>query len=125
MQWRGDGSCEKIDLDEVLEYVPEYSITEIIASCRARKEIDNTSDRMSIQGLQSKFTEIVQETRVDLANSNVSPEELKSCIQAWRFVPENMEKMTGGTDEIMWERWEFSREEGSLNWREPRQLMPY
>jgi hypothetical protein len=125
VQWRGDGSCEKIDLDEVLEYVPEYSVTEIIASCRARKEIDNTSDRMSIQGLQSKFTAIVQETRTDLATSNVSPEELKSCIQAWRFIPDNMEMMTGGTDEIMWERWEFSREEGSLNWREPRQLMPY
>jgi len=75
--------------------------------------------------LQSKFTAIVQETRTDLATSNVSPEELKSCIQAWRFIPDNMEMMTGGTDEIMWERWEFSREEGSLNWREPRQLMPY
>mmetsp|Transcript_22393 Transcript_22393/g.33134 ORF Transcript_22393/g.33134 Transcript_22393/m.33134 type:complete len:260 (-) Transcript_22393:74-853(-) len=125
VQWRGDGICQKIDLEEVLEYVPEYSISEIIASCRARKEIDNTSDRMSIQGLQSKFTEIVQETRADFVNSNISPEELKSCIQAWRFVPENLEKMMGGPDEIMWERWEFSREEGSSNWREPRQLMPY
>jgi len=80
VQWRGDGICQKIDLEEVLEYVPEYSISEIIASCRARKEIDNTSDRMSIQGLQSKFTEIVQETRADFVNSNISPEELKSFV---------------------------------------------
>jgi len=62
---------------------------------------------------------------MDFANSNISLEELNSCIQAWRFVPEAMEKMSGGPDEIMWDRLEFTREEGSSTWRAPTQLMPF
>lgn len=125
IQWRGDGFCEKIDLDQVLEHVPEYSITEIVASCRARRDIQNMSDRMSIEGVKSKVTELVQQTRAEYENSELSFDELNRCIQAWRFVPDEMEKMTGGPGEIMWDRWEFTREEGTMNWCEPRHLMPY
>lgn len=125
LQWRGDGICEKIPLEQVLERVPEYSITEIVASCRARRDIHNMSDRMSIEGIKSKVTELVQQARAEYANSQLSVDELNRCIQAWRFIPNEMEKMTGGPDEIMWDRWEFAREEGSMNWREPRHLMPY
>jgi|AntRauTorckE5430_2_1112549.scaffolds.fasta_scaffold43914_2 hypothetical protein len=126
IQWRGDGICHKIDLEEIVESVPDYSITQIVASCRASREmLHNSSDCMTIQGSQSKFTEIVKETRADLANSNISLHELNSCIQAWRFVPDEMEKMTGSTEDSMWDHLEFSREEGSATWRKPRQLMPY
>ena len=40
-------------------------------------------------------------------------------------MPGNMEKMSGSIDNITWDGWEFSREEGSANWRKPKQLMPY
>lgn len=40
VQWRAYGICEKIDLEEVLAQVPEYSITEMVATVRARKEIN-------------------------------------------------------------------------------------
>ena len=124
-QWRGEGVCAKIELEELLTYVPEYTLTEIVASCRARKEMDNMSERQSITGVKSRFIEIVQETRQELANSQVTMKELNSCIEAWRFLPSEMEKMVGGTDEIMWDRWEFRKEEGSEVWKDARQLMPY
>lgn len=124
-QWRGEGVCKKIPLEDVLAYVPEYTLTEVVASCRARKFFDNTSERLCIQGTKSKFIEIVQQTRADLANSQISLEELNQSLQAWKFVPRSLEKMTGGTDEIMWDRWEFDKEGDSDSWREPRQLMPY
>ena len=43
-QWRANGFCEKIDLGEILSRVPEYSITEIVASVRARKERNSWSE---------------------------------------------------------------------------------
>ena len=46
IQWRADGICEKIDLGEVLAHIPEYSITEMVATDRARKE-NNTSAEVS------------------------------------------------------------------------------
>jgi hypothetical protein len=124
VQWRADGVCQKINLEDVLAYIPEYSITEMVATDRARKECNVSVERQTIEGAKSHFTELVQQARIDLENSNIYLKELNGCIQAWRFVPTVMEKMKGGPDEIMWDRLEF-RKEGSSGWSESRQLMPY
>jgi len=128
-QWRADGACEEIPLEEVLDYVPENTVIEIVASARVRSETCNSCisehQYQSIQGKESHITEIVQQTRRDFQNKEIPKRELNHCMKAWNFVPTRMEKMIGGPDEIMWDRWEYVKEEGSSTWCKPRHIMPF
>lgn len=51
--------------------------------------------------------------------------------QAYRFHPDRVERMKGGPDSVLWERWEWRRSpggdasEGALAWDEPRWLLPH
>jgi len=101
-------------------------LTEIVASKRARLETSTSSEtRLSIEGKQARFTEIVQQTRSDYAKRNISLAELSHCIQHWRFVPNFVESMEGGPGEIMWNRFQYVRDEKSSVWNEPVQIMPF
>ncbi len=62
---------------------------------------------------------------MDLMQNNISVEEVDDCIQAWRFIPETMERMTGGPDAIVWDRVQFQKDAGSSHWGGSVHLMPY
>lgn len=122
-QWRSQGLCEPIRLKEIIDHVPPFTIVEMVASVRANKEGDSRAD-MDL----SHFTELVQQTREDLDQGEVSMMELEEAIRAWRFVPDQIEQMIGGPDQIMWERNEWHRGEdgkGENDWVKPVRLMPF
>jgi len=117
-QWRATGYCKPLKLKEVIDHLPEYTVVEMVASVRANKEGDERAD-MDI----SHFMELIQETRNDFANREISMLELEEAVRAWRFVPKQMEKMVGGPGQIMWDRREWVKEDNV--WKEPDQLMPF
>ena len=87
------------------------------------------SQCLSIEGKQSRFTEIVQETRSALAKGEIPVSELQNCIACWRFEPEFVEVMDGGPDAVMWNRIQYIKKskadaEGGDYW-ESRQIMPF
>jgi len=51
--------------------------------------------------------------------------------QAFRFCPDRMERMHGGPDSIMWDRWEWLRlpsgngTEEAIPWAKPTQLLSH
>jgi len=131
VQYRANGTCQRVPLDEkLLSIIPEYTITEIVASKKARLEAATSSEiRLSIEGKQSRFTEIVQETRSALAKGEIPVSELQNCIACWRFEPEIIETMDGGPDTVMWNRIQYIKKskadaEGGDYW-ESRQIMPF
>lgn len=126
VQYRASGICEQLPIEEILDKIPEYTLTEIVASKRARLEAATSSEtKLSIEGKQARFTEIVQQTRSDFASGSLSLAELSHCIQHWRFLPEMVERMEGGPDEIMWSRFQYVRDEKTTKWKEPIQMMPF
>jgi len=141
-QWRGDGHCEKIPLADILHCLPQYTVTGMLVAKRIVQEsLDESgnhdlsesvsADRLALLD-KSHVTEITQRTRLELENNEVSQEELEASIQAFRFCPDRLERMHGGPDSIMWERWEWMRNasgencpEGSIPWNPPNQLLPH
>jgi len=120
-QWRAKGLCQPLRLKEVIDYAPEFTIVEMVASMRANKEGDSRAD-MEL----SHFEELVQEARSEYQQDQVPIMELEEAVRAWRFVPYQMEQMIGGPDQLMWNRKEWVREEDdSAEWVEPTQLMPF
>lgn len=115
-QWRADGHCEKIPLMEILDKVPSYTITSMVASKRIAMEDHEKSevriimycascvllhkhyvfrmlttrflnsrtcieqDRVLMKD-KSHFTEIIQRTRIELENGDISQQELESSIR--------------------------------------------
>ena len=117
-QWRAQGLCQPIRLQEIISYVQPHSIVEMVASVRANKEGDSRSDMD-----YSHFVELVQQTRLDLDNDEVSMMELEEAVRGWRFVPIQVERMVGGPDQMMWDRSEWVRE--GDHWVKPHRLMPF
>ena len=135
-QWRAEGSCVPMELGSILDRVPRYSIAETVATVRLIAERSAgqegngdrpaaVSDRRTSMGNQSHFTELVQKTRVDLENGRIADEELEACLGAWTFEPRRMERMQGGPDAIMWDRWEWLRSADGKNWAEANHILPY
>lgn len=139
-QWRGEGTVKEIDLKELISTAPNYGLAGILASKRA------TDQLRKIEGIVSqaqepiktevyrtriekhaKFIELVQQTRRELENGNVTREELEDAIIAFRFVPDRMERMIGGPDMITWERWEWKMQtdKKGLSSSDVRQLLPF
>lgn len=136
-QWRGEGSCDQLKLGEVLDLIPHFVVTSMVASTRIAAE---ESEAASSEGVspgrlammsKSHVTEIMQKTRVELENGDISMEILEKSIAAYRFIPNRMECMLGGPDAVMWDRWEWLRDadgdapKGTIAWAEPRRLIPH
>jgi hypothetical protein len=101
---------------------------------------------------RSHMTEVQQKTRMELENGDVSEEEMEEAIrvrtpkkmdygrfsrkirfsllllhrniQAFRFHPTRVECMSGGPDSILWNRWEWSRDQDGI-WKSPVALLPH
>eukprot|EP00565_Helicotheca_tamesis_P000567 CAMPEP_0185729602 /NCGR_PEP_ID=MMETSP1171-20130828/6524_1 /TAXON_ID=374046 /ORGANISM="Helicotheca tamensis, Strain CCMP826" /LENGTH=225 /DNA_ID=CAMNT_0028398481 /DNA_START=233 /DNA_END=910 /DNA_ORIENTATION=- len=127
-QWRGEGYSEPLDLGELLDCIPHYTIVEMIASRRGRLELKEKDqeehDERTIIDRRTHFMELVQKTRIELENGDITHDEMSQSIAAYRYIPNRMERMIGGPDHIMWDRWEWNRENGG-EWLEPRHLLPY
>jgi len=134
-QWRAEGHCEKIPLAEVIDVIPSYTLNAMIATKRLEQEIemkfnsDPQQDRLTIMD-NSHVHEVVQSTRMELEAKTIDKEEFEIAIRAYRFRPDRMERMTGGPETILWDRWEWRRAsgncpEGSTIWDPPTHLMPH
>jgi len=120
-QWRAQGVCHPIRLEEVLQCAPASTICEMVASVRASKEGDAREDIDT-----SHILDLVQEARNELEEGDISKLELDEAIRAWRFVPHRVERMVGGPASPMWHRTEWLREEAEgSEWMEPKRLMPF
>jgi hypothetical protein len=131
-QWRGEGHAEKIPLSQLLDKIPRYTITNMVATKRfAAERSEGESEERILMKDKSHMTEVVQQARMELENGQVDEQELESSISAYRFCPDRMERMKGGPDSVLWERWEWSRAdagdcpEGTLAWNEPVYLLPH
>ena len=88
-QWRGEGYCERMVLTpEMLQAMPSYTITSMVAAKRLEKEKGDQVHELrdGISGVRMKvenkahMTEIVQKTRVEYENGDVSFEEIDSAV---------------------------------------------
>ena len=65
------------------------------------------------------------------AHNNHTPHPPCLLFQAYRFHPDRVERMTGGPDSVLWDRWEWHRAssgncpEGNTDWDAPKHLMPH
>ena len=145
-QWRGEGHCLVLPLGEVLDEVPHFIITSMVGSKRIAEEhptgwpVDdeteggrNNPPLRSAVANRSHLTEVMQRTRIELENGQVTLEELNECIRAFRLQPDRIECMWASPDSsVLWDRWEWQREqaagecpEGSITWETPRNLVPH
>jgi hypothetical protein len=141
-QWRGEGRCEELKLSDVLDLIPHYTLTSMVGSRRlklekeTRENLEELTKDVSPERLallnKSHFTEIVQKTRVELENGDISLEELDQSIHAFRLKPDRVECMIGGPDSITWDRWEWLRDAESesdassaISWSDPKHLVPH
>ena len=136
-QWRGEGKCAVIDLGDVLDLIPHFTVTSMVASSRIAREKQEASEQEGVSdgrlAMRSKshVTEVMQKTRIELENGDISMNELKSCIAAFRFQPDRMECMLGGPDTVMWDRWEWLRDPdvpsdiNKIAWAEAKHLVPH
>lgn len=142
-QWRGEGHCLVLPLGEVLDEVPHFIITSMVGSKRIADEsttgwpvdeppVGDPNSRSSVEN-RSHLTEVMQRTRLELENGDVTLEELNECIRAFRLQPDRIECMWASPDSsVLWDRWEWRGEnspgdcpEGSIAWQAPRNLVPH
>lgn len=127
-----------LPLAQVLDLIPHFTITSLVGSKRLEAEYKKFPDDSGTGAMDSRnpmrnkshSTEVMQKTRVELENGDVSTEELDECIQGFRFQPDRMECMIGGPEIIMWERWEWFRDEegspfGAIDWNDAKRLVPH
>jgi hypothetical protein len=141
-QWRGEGSCQTLPLGEILDLIPNFVVTSMVASTRIAREdgsasTDHVSDGRLAMVSRSHVTEVFQKTRIALENGDIPMDELENCMAAFRFRPDRMECMIGGPDSIMWDRWEWNRistgvhgggEDSvheKIEWDEAKHLVPH
>jgi hypothetical protein len=141
-QWRGEGRCEELKLADVLDLIPHFTLTSMVGSRRLKMEKTNSDsleemtkdvspERLALLN-KSHFIEVVQKTRVELENGDISLEELDQSVQAFRLKPDRIECMLGGPDSITWDRWEWLRDLESdggtgsaILWSDPKHLVPH
>ncbi|KAG7359113.1 hypothetical protein IV203_015702 [Nitzschia inconspicua] len=132
-QWRGEGYCERmVFTKELLDKLPSYTITSMVASKRLEKEMGNqvqelndgvSEVRIKVEN-RSHLLEVMQMTRLEYENGDVSFEEIDECIRPFRFHPTRLECMAGGPDTVLWNRWEWQIDENGL-WKEPAALLSH
>lgn len=75
---------------------------------------------------KTHFTQVTQQTRMEIENNTISFDELNESIQVLRFRPTRMELMEGGPSEILWNRWEWLlHSQDGNDWKDPKQLLPH
>lgn len=127
-QWRGEGVCEEIPLAQVVDLIPSFTATSMIASCRIAAEVssanaaDVSDGRLAMMN-KSRTTEVMQRTRNELEKGAISMDEMNEAIAAFRLKPDRMEYMRGGPDTVMWDRWEWLRDKDG--WIDPKHLVPH
>mmetsp|Transcript_28508 Transcript_28508/g.53926 ORF Transcript_28508/g.53926 Transcript_28508/m.53926 type:complete len:294 (+) Transcript_28508:274-1155(+) len=137
-QWLAEGQCEQINLLEedgsgrnLLSVIPSRSIVEIVASMVVKEEEGKgLEEEREPMERHSHYMEVVQRTRQQLEKGDLTKEEIEKGIMAARFVPYHMERLVGGPDQVMWERWQWDRDagacpEGTPLWDAPKLLLPY
>eukprot|EP00569_Conticribra_weissflogii_P002758 CAMPEP_0171338242 /NCGR_PEP_ID=MMETSP0878-20121228/7212_1 /TAXON_ID=67004 /ORGANISM="Thalassiosira weissflogii, Strain CCMP1336" /LENGTH=256 /DNA_ID=CAMNT_0011840005 /DNA_START=323 /DNA_END=1093 /DNA_ORIENTATION=+ len=137
-QWLAEGQCEQINLLEedgsgrnLLSVIPSRSIVEIVASMVVKEEEGKgLEEEREPMEKHSHYMEVVQRTRQQLEKGDLTKEEIEKGIMAARFVPYHMERLVGGPDQVMWERWQWDRDagacpEGTPLWDAPKLLLPY
>mmetsp|Transcript_10071 Transcript_10071/g.20731 ORF Transcript_10071/g.20731 Transcript_10071/m.20731 type:complete len:294 (+) Transcript_10071:276-1157(+) len=137
-QWLAEGQCEQINLLEedgsgrnLLSVIPSRSIVEIVASMVVKEEEGKgLEEEREPMEKHSHYMEVVQRTRQQLEKGDLTKEEIEKGIMAVRFVPYHMERLVGGPDQVMWERWQWDRDagacpEGTPLWDAPKLLLPY
>jgi hypothetical protein len=141
-QWRAEGHCSRIRAREILDCIPPYTLTSIISSRRflhessenepvPSAETSSVSEFRKAMEKKSHFVEVVQKTRLEVEAGQISEEELEASLRAFRFYPDRIECMHGSPDTLLWDRWEWQRDnegdcpEGSLAWRAAQQLIPH
>lgn len=125
-QWRGEGSCERLPLDDFMNLLPHYTIASMVSSKRIEKENEEMNraklgvsrhchcrrhgmkriteerrishtcgccfcffvlwwqDRLTMEN-KSHATEIMQKTRLELENGDITSEEIDSAIRvSWK-----------------------------------------
>jgi len=127
-QWRGEGYCERLPLDGLKDLLPHYTIASMVSSKRIEKEnsdIEKTpvGERLTMEN-KSHATEIIQKTRLELENGDITNEEIDAAIRAFRFHPKRLECMIGGPDSILWERWEWSKDDAG-QWKVATPLLSH
>jgi len=132
-QWRGEGSCVAIPVQELIHCIPDFTLVSIVGSHRLAQEQQESKEtdgdgRPTLPN-KSHVTEVMQTTRRDLENGIITPEEIDACVQAIRFQPDRLECMNGGPNTVFWDRYEWIRDAdevpGILNWKDPRHLVPH
>mmetsp|Transcript_18655 Transcript_18655/g.45054 ORF Transcript_18655/g.45054 Transcript_18655/m.45054 type:complete len:271 (+) Transcript_18655:91-903(+) len=104
-QWRGEGVCERMPVleEDILKKLPSYTVVSMVASKRLENEkagtVEAASDsfdgRTKVDS-KAHLTEVMQKTRIEYENGDISMEEIDGAIRAFRFHPSRMECMAGG-----------------------------
>jgi len=125
-QWRGEGHCERLPLNDLMDLLPHYTVASMVSSKRIEKEKDGilSGDRPMMEN-KSHATEIMQKTRLELENGDISDQEIDDAIRAFRFHPSRLECTIGGPDSILWDRWEWLKDESSGQWKDGTPLLSH
>lgn len=140
-QWRGEGPCVEVDIAQVADLIPRFTLASIVGSTRFQKEKANqnglgkgnleppqvSESRADIHTGKSRLTEIMLQTRNQVDAGEISIEELQECIKPMRLQPRRMECMIAGPEtSIMWDRWEWLRiDDQGMDWNDPKHLVPH
>jgi len=132
-QWRGEGFCERMVLTkEMLDILPSYTITSMIASKRLELEkgeqVQELQDGVSGKRLKvenkNHLLEVMQKTRLEYENGDISFEEIDAAVRPFRFHPTRLECMAGGPDSVLWNRWEWQVDEDGM-WKDASALLSH
>jgi len=128
-QWRGEGYCEPIPLNSVINALPNYTITNMVSAKRLEEELRNEANnseekRINVDNKKCHLTEIVQQTRAELEKGEIGIDEIENSIAAFRFYPQRLECISGGPETITWDRYEWTKEDDGM-WKEAKAVLPH
>jgi len=78
-QWRAEGYCEELPLEEIIDVVPHSTLTNIVACKRIHDEEGKTEGRVSIEGA-SHLTDLIQQARLQLDIQSLSSDVLSESV---------------------------------------------
>lgn len=123
-QWRGHGICKPLEVKEILDVTPSYTIAGIIGAQRCEVEMKKSNLRNSLLFNKSHLTDIVQTVRRELESGSIPDEEIATSVNGIRLVPEFVDHLVGGNDTVVWDRsvWELGT---NGRWHVPIATLPW
>lgn len=97
LQWRGEGTFTLLrETADLFAIVPPYTFTGMVATRRLALEKQElaASGRKMVSN-KSSWHALLQKTRLELENGQVTHEELESSVCGIRFRPSRIEFMSG------------------------------